>query len=81
MTARSSQASVATRWTVGRLASLFLLGGWIAVVAATVLIDAALDRRFLDLPLSALVATQGALFALVLVGVRVSALDKIADDR
>jgi uncharacterized membrane protein len=80
MTANAIQKSVAARWNVGRLATLVLLGGWIAAVAATLLIDAALGRRFLDLPLSALVASQGALFALSLVAVRVSALDRISDD-
>jgi uncharacterized membrane protein len=80
MTVRSSQTSVVARLRAGRVPALVLAGGWIAVVALTLLVDAALGRRFLDLPLSALVASQGALFACALVAVRVSSLDKVADD-
>jgi uncharacterized membrane protein len=80
MIARANETSVAARWKIDRLPTLALLAGWIGAVVATLLVDAALGPRFLDLPLSALVASQGAMVALVVVGVRTAALDRIVDD-
>lgn len=53
----------------GPLAALFL-GGWALLIASAFLIGDAI--RFLDLPLGALVAGQGALLGVVIVGVRVA---------
>jgi uncharacterized membrane protein len=62
-----------TRLMLNRWLALLLGGCWLAAMVATFLLDATLGKRFLDLPLSALIAGQGALFAVVLVGVRAAA--------
>jgi uncharacterized membrane protein len=64
------------RWRLNRLAVALLLGGWTAAAALLLVIGDPLGARFLDLPLGALLAGQGALVGLVIVGVRV-----VADER
>ncbi len=57
----------------GPLAAV-LLGGWALLIAAGFLVGDAI--RFLDMPLGAFVAGQGALLGVVVVGVRVAGADK-----
>jgi uncharacterized membrane protein len=63
------------KWRLNRLAAMFLLGGWTAAAALLLVIGEPLGARFLDLPLGALLAGQGALVGLVIVGVRVVAAE------
>jgi uncharacterized membrane protein len=62
-------------WRLNRLAVALLLGGWTVAAALLLLIGDPLGARFLDLPLGALLAGQGALVGLVIVGVRVAYTD------
>jgi uncharacterized membrane protein len=73
MAATNAATVTETRWGLNRWVVLLLVAGWMLAVVATLFIDATLGRRFLDLPLSALVAGQGALFAIALVAVQVAA--------
>lgn len=66
-----------TRWTVNRMAGVSLIGAWVLATVASflvdpVMIDPTLSSRFLDMPLGAFLAGQGALIGLVIIGVRVS---------
>jgi uncharacterized membrane protein len=61
------------KWRVGRLATVVLVGGWAAAATVLLAVGDPLGARFLDLPLGALLAGQGALVGLVIVGVRVTA--------
>jgi uncharacterized membrane protein len=63
------------KWRLNRVAIALLLGGWTTAAALLLLIGDPLGARFLDLPLGALLAGQGALVGLVIVGVRVVATD------
>ncbi len=70
---RARRASRGISSVNGAVASL-LLGGWaIATGASFLLADA---TRFLDMPLGAFMAGQGALLGVVIVGVRVSGADR-----
>lgn len=61
-----------SRLTVTTMAAATLLVAWALIAAASLLLDTTLSPRFLDLPLGAFLAGQGALVGLVIVGVRVS---------
>jgi uncharacterized membrane protein len=56
-----------------------LIGGWTLLVAGSFMFDDVATMRFLDLPIGAFLAGQGALMGLVLVGYRVVSTDP--DDR
>jgi len=75
LTAHAAQLSKARQaFGVNRAMALLLLGGW---ALATALCFMAGDAtRFLDLPLGAFMAGQGALLGVVIVGVRVSGIDR-----
>lgn len=64
------------RWELNRISTRALIGGWSLAAAATFLIGEVAGARFLDLPLGAFVAGQGALVSLLVVGVRVARTDE-----
>ncbi len=70
--AAETPARAETRWTMNRVAALLLVGGWAAVAALTLMLDGFASIRFLDMPIGAYLAGQGALVAGVLVAVRVA---------
>lgn len=74
--AKSSSLPLNTesRLTMTGMAAASLLLGWAAIAAGTFVFDQTLSIRFLDMPLGAFLAGQGALVGLVVVGVRVSRL-------
>jgi putative solute:sodium symporter small subunit len=57
------------------LATTALLSIWGLVAVGSFLVDDTLSPRFLDLPLGAFLAGQGALMGLVIVGIRVARAD------
>jgi putative solute:sodium symporter small subunit len=61
-----------SRLTVTTVAAATLLVAWALIATASLLLDTTLSPRFLDMPLAAFLAGQGALVGLVIVGVRVS---------
>ena len=63
-----------SRLTMTGMAAASLLFGWAVIAAGTFVLDQTLSVRFLDMPLGAFLAGQGALVGLVVVGVRVSRL-------
>ncbi len=67
------------RWDLNRVSMAALIGGWSLAAAATWLIGEVAGARFLDLPLGAFVAGQGALVSLVVVGVRIARTDETPD--
>ncbi len=67
---RASRGIVGVNGTVAFL----LLGGWAVATGASFLLADA--TRFLDMPLGAFMAGQGALLGVVIVGVRVSGADR-----
>lgn len=68
----SVQATAESRLTMTGMAAALLLLGWAVIAGATLFLDSSLSPRFLDLPLGAFLAGQGALMGLVVVGVRVT---------
>jgi putative solute:sodium symporter small subunit len=65
-------AKAETRWTMNRVAVLLLMSGWAMVAVLTFAVDGFATLRFLDLPIGAYLAGQGAMVAGVLVAVRIS---------
>lgn len=79
MTEDGDLAKRETRWNLNSLAVGALIGGWaFAALISFVLGDLA-EMRFLDLPIGAYLAGQGALVAIVVVGIRIAA-PAAADD-
>lgn len=70
---RARRASSGLAGVNGAVAAL-LLGGWAVATGASFLLADA--TRFLDMPLGAFMAGQGALLGVVIVGVRVSGADR-----
>lgn len=70
--AAEATAKAETRWTMNRVAVALLLSGWAAVAILTLALDGFATLRFLDLPIGAYLAGQGALVAGVLVAVRMA---------
>jgi len=64
------------KWRLGRPSSLLLLGGWSVAAGLLWAIGDSMGARFLDLPLGALLAGQGALVGLLIVGVRVVSVEE-----
>jgi uncharacterized membrane protein len=60
------------RFTMTGAGAIGLFAGWVLVAAASLMLDSSLSPRFLDLPLGAFLAGQGAVLGLVVVGVRVA---------
>jgi uncharacterized membrane protein len=56
----------------GGLPLSLVIGGWGLAALATLVVGEFAGMRFLDLPLGAFVAGQGALVSLVVVGVRIA---------
>lgn len=69
-----------SRLAIPGLAAGLLLLGWAAVAGFSLLLDTSLSPRFLDLPLGAFLAGQGALIGLVIVGVRLTRPGQIDED-
>ena len=59
----------------GAVATTALLGLWGLVTVGSFMLDDQLSPRFLDLPLGAFLAGQGALMGLVMVGIRIVRTD------
>lgn len=70
--AKEMHAAPETGFSVTSLGAAGLFAGWILVALASLMVDSTLSPRFLDLPLGALLASQGAVLGLVVVGVRVA---------
>ena len=70
--AAKATAKAETRWTMNRVAVALLLSGWAAVAILTLALDGVATLRFLDLPIGAYLAGQGALVAGVLMAVRMA---------
>ena len=68
----SVQATAESRLTMTGMAAALLLLGWAVIAGATFFLDSSLSPRFLDLPLGAFLAGQGAVMGLVVVGMRVT---------
>ena len=77
--AAEAAAKAETRWTMNRVAVLLLLSGWAGVAGLTLMLDGVAALRFLDLPIGAYLAGQGALVAGVLIAVRVARGDRFGD--
>lgn len=75
MPSTRTQTVPETRWTVNRMAGALLLGAWGVATLGSFLIDPSMSPRFLDMPLGAFLAGQGALVGLVIIGVRVTRVD------
>lgn len=65
-----------SRLTIPSLAAGLLLLGWAAISGVSLLLDASLSPRFLDLPLGAFLAGQGALLGIVIVGMRFTRVER-----
>lgn len=68
--ARDTGTASGMRRSVGRVATLLLIGGWGAVAAVSFLLDGLAGVRFLDLPLAAYLGVQGALVGFVVIADR-----------
>jgi uncharacterized membrane protein len=68
----TDDAAVESRWELTGPSTATLIGGWGLAALATLLVGEIAGARFLDLPLGAYVAGQGALVSLVVVGVRIA---------
>jgi putative solute:sodium symporter small subunit len=62
-------------FSAGTIATTALLSIWALVAVGSFMLDDTLSPRFLDLPLGAFLAGQGALMGLVIVGIRVARTD------
>jgi putative solute:sodium symporter small subunit len=69
------QASGASRRRRGAYATGTLLAVWSLLTLGSFMLDDTLAPRFLDMPLGAFLAGQGALMGLVIVGMRVARAD------
>ncbi len=76
MTTKRTSVDQDGKWRIGRPSSLLLLGGWSVAAALLYAIGDSMGARFLDMPLGALLAGQGALVGLLIVGVRVVSVDE-----
>lgn len=62
-------------FSTSTIATTALLSIWALVAVGSFMLDDTLSPRFLDLPLGAFLAGQGALMGLVIVGIRVARTD------
>ena len=62
-------------FSASTVATTALLSIWALVAVGSFMLDDTLSPRFLDLPLGAFLAGQGALMGLVIVGIRVARTD------
>ena len=73
MAAEIETGAAETRWELNRIATKALIGGWGLAALGAFLVGEVTGARFLDLPIGAFVAGQGAFVSLVVVGVRIAA--------